>query len=663
VALSAALAMTACASLQTTPQQEQALAQWRGCQSRFPTATLDSISPEGKIAFSYKRPADLMGMNDCLEQAAARTAATPPTLAEPVSRPAPPPRPSVVPPAVAYSYRIVDDRTAGTTGNGDGRIQRGETVVLALLFKNVGQAPVERVSVDLAADSLALEPPRVEIGALRPSETKPGRVAVDVPAGFPASQLLVRVAVRAGEAVVLQDDLRLTVDAGPPRQIRAVSKSVVVADVSAQIRSGAGAEMPVIAVANPTQPLVVTGEVGDWYRLRLSDTDSGWVLKRDVKDPTHAHADTPTVRPPAVIGVFQHAPPVIALASPADGQQITADRVQLIGSVGSANGLEGIAITVNGRPVAMQGARGIAVKPASAASLDFSERIALVEGRNQIVVTATDAQHQSASRTVTVTRLAEHGQIHAVLIGISRYAAIRSLRYADRDAMALAEYLEKQVGVPRANITLLVNDQATLVNLKRVLGTELKRRAAEKDTVIIFYAGHGAPEADAANPDDDGLEKYLVPHDGDPRDLYTTGLPMREVENILQRLSAERVVVITDACYSGATGGRTFSTGSRRAVVSDNFLARLSRGRGRVVLTASRASEVSEERDELKHGVFTYYLLEGLRGGADLDGDGVITVDEIYAYVSRKVPTATGQNQHPLKKGEVEGQLILGRTR
>ncbi len=81
-----------------------------------------------------------------------------------------------------------------------------------------------------------------------------------------------------------------------------------------------------------------------------------------------------------------------------------------------------------------------------------------------------------------------------------------------------------------------------------------------------------------------------------------------------------------------------------------------------MVLTASRASEVSEEREDLGHGVFTYYLLEGLKGKADLDGDGVITVDEIYTYVSKKVPEVTGQNQNPVKKGEVEGQLILGRV-
>ena len=58
--------------------------------------------------------------------------------------------------------------------------------------------------------------------------------------------------------------------------------------------------------------------------------------------------------------------------------------------------------------------------------------------------------------------------------------------------------------------------------------------------------------------------------------------------------------------------------------------------------------------------VFTYYLLEGLRGKADVNKDGIITVDEVYNYVSINVPKATGQAQHPVKKGSVEGQLIMG---
>ncbi len=93
--------------------------------------------------------------------------------------------------------------------------------------------------------------------------------------------------------------------------------------------------------------------------------------------------------------------------------------------------------------------------------------------------------------------------------------------------------------------------------------------------------------------------------------------------------------------------------------ISDAFLDRITIGKGKIILTASGANEVSEEDEKLEHGVFTYYLLEGLRGKADIDGDGLVTVDEAYRYVSKRVPDATNQTQHPVKKGAVEGQLIL----
>jgi uncharacterized caspase-like protein len=96
-----------------------------------------------------------------------------------------------------------------------------------------------------------------------------------------------------------------------------------------------------------------------------------------------------------------------------------------------------------------------------------------------------------------------------------------------------------------------------------------------------------------------------------------------------------------------------------RANIADTFLERIVAGRGKVIITASAANEVSVEKDELQHGVFTYYLLEGLRGAADTDQDGIVTVDEAYSYVSEKVPRATGQEQHPVKKGSIEGNLVM----
>jgi hypothetical protein len=61
------------------------------------------------------------------------------------------------------------------------------------------------------------------------------------------------------------------------------------------------------------------------------------------------------------------------------------------------------------------------------------------------------------------------------------------------------------------------------------------------------------------SPDGDGLEKYLLPYEANPNDLYASALPMREVAYIFNRIRSERLVFVADACYSGASGGRTVS--------------------------------------------------------------------------------------------------------
>ncbi|MCP4298746.1 MAG: hypothetical protein GY786_24450, partial [Proteobacteria bacterium] len=118
-----------------------------------------------------------------------------------------------------------------------------------------------------------------------------------------------------------------------------------------------------------------------------------------------------------------------------------------------------------------------------------------------------------------------------------------------------------------------------------------------------------------------------------------------------------------DSCYSGASGGRTINVSGIRASLSDTFLDRIASGKGTVIITASGANEVSMESDEFEHGIFTYFLLEGLKGKADIDRDGLITVDELYRFVSDNVVRASGQEQHPVKKGRVEGRFVFGVVR
>jgi hypothetical protein len=353
-------------------------------------------------------------------------------------------------------------------------------------------------------------------------------------------------------------------------------------------------------------------------------------------------------------------PPVIAIATPQGGAIVEHDTVALAGVAEHATGIAQLDILVNGE-VAKRSARpdapGAGKDPHRA---EFSERVRLREGKNEIAVVAHSAEGHSAKKTLSIEYRKRPTRVWAVIIGINRYKHLPRLRYAVNDAQAFHRYLIEVNGVPREQIWLLLDEEATLDRIRSVLGTQLRRQAEKDDMVIVFLAGHGTTERDASSLDGDGLEKYILPHNADPKDLYATGLPMNEIARVFQRLGSERLVFITDTCYSGASGGRTIPVTGTRASLSGAFLDRLSRGKGRVILAASDANEVSAEKEELQHGVFTYYLLEALRGKADFDGDGVITVDEVYRYVSDKVPLATGQEQHPVKKGEMTGQIVLG---
>jgi len=354
------------------------------------------------------------------------------------------------------------------------------------------------------------------------------------------------------------------------------------------------------------------------------------------------------------------APPLLLITGPEDGQQVESGSVRLTGAVEGKQGLKSFEIFLNGRPLEASGERGIRqVGESAPRRLNFDRKIQLDEGTNQLRVVVTDVDDLSAEKALWVQYHPKRRNVWAVVVGINDYPKLPKLKYAVNDAQAFYRLLVEENRVPPENVTLLTNEQASLVNLRSTLGTRVKNVARENDMVIIFFAGHGATERDAASPDGDGLEKYLLPFDTDPADLYTTAMPMVEVARILNRIRSERLVFIADACYSGGSGGRTVSVSGLRANIGDGFLERVVGGRGKVIITASAANEVSVEKDDLQHGVFSYYLLEGLRGKADLDRDSMITVDEAYRYVYDQVPRATGQEQHPVKKGSVEGNLVL----
>ncbi|MCD4674400.1 MAG: caspase family protein [Desulfobacula sp.] len=359
--------------------------------------------------------------------------------------------------------------------------------------------------------------------------------------------------------------------------------------------------------------------------------------------------------------------PVVLISGPEDNTSVKVPYALLHVFAVDDKGIEDIIVTLNDAPVELDITRGIKTvndkKRKNSQKIQFKQRLKLTHGQNTIKVKATDINGISTEETITITRQIERGQIFAAIIGINEYQSVRHLKYAVNDAKAFKNYLKYNIGVPEKNLFYLTDKQASKRNLQKILGTHLKRSASKEDTVFIFFAGHGAVESDPGNPDGDGFEKYLLPYDADLNDLYTSSISMDEIRKIFQRIRSERIIFIADSCYSGASGGRTILTSSSRANLSDNFLERISKGKGRIIISSCAANEVSQEDDNFKHGLFTYYLLKGLRSEADFDNDGLISVGEIFGYVSKTVPSASGQNQHPVKRGDLEGQFFIGRVK
>jgi len=236
----------------------------------------------------------------------------------------------------------------------------------------------------------------------------------------------------------------------------------------------------------------------------------------------------------------------------------------------------------------------------------------------------------------------------AVVIGIGEYESedIPDLEYAGSDSDAIHEFLTSEAAGPfdADHVLYLKDEQATGAAMREALFVFLQQ-ADWDDMVFIYYAGHGAP--DPNRPDN----LYLLPYDADVNALAATGFPMWDVKTALRRqISAERVIVIADACHSAGTSEEAIP-GVDENNVAGSFTGLFTPSR-RLMMTAADANEFSLEDERWDgHGVFTYYLLEGLRGEGDGNADGIVTFSELFEFVSASVVTATEGRQNPQRSG------------
>lgn len=224
-------------------------------------------------------------------------------------------------------------------------------------------------------------------------------------------------------------------------------------------------------------------------------------------------------------------------------------------------------------------------------------------------------------------------QAYALIIGISSYPNLpqsAQLKYADQDARELREFLVgDKGGFRQENVTLLLNQEATHDQIFRELD-RLQNLSGPDSLALIFFAGHGAVNKSG--------QSFLVASDTRIDDPLNTAVDMNLFNIAVQKLRSRSAVIISDACHSGALGDLLNSSGTGAvSSVSAKSFAEPSRNQSSFIFSAASPTQASVERPSLQHGLFTYYMLKGLEGLADGDGDGIVTSRELYGYVADRI--------------------------
>jgi hypothetical protein len=250
-------------------------------------------------------------------------------------------------------------------------------------------------------------------------------------------------------------------------------------------------------------------------------------------------------------------------------------------------------------------------------------------------------------------------EIFALVVGVSSYRSkdIKPLRYADKDARLMAEHLASAAGagIGPDHMLLLLNEQATR---EAILGAfrDFLTRSGPNDIVFLYFAGHGLTSTREQ-------ATYFLGYDAELPSLSGTAVDQRDIARLLtEQVRAGKIVFFLDACHGGGLGLTGARLRGANTVVSRALLTEMvTKKNGTVFLTASRAMEQSYEGEQWGggHGVFTHYLVEGLRQGADADGNRRVTVDELAAYLMDKVKADTDGLQHPELKGFFDNNLVL----
>jgi hypothetical protein len=231
-------------------------------------------------------------------------------------------------------------------------------------------------------------------------------------------------------------------------------------------------------------------------------------------------------------------------------------------------------------------------------------------------------------------------KVWAVVVGVARYVHMPVLKYTDDDAYHIYAFLKSPEGgaLPDAQIRVLIDEDATRPNILRTM-RQTFMKADDNDVVLLYYSGHGLPG-------------YFLPVDFDG---FNNKVDHEDIKAIFKESKAKHKICLADACHSGTL--TAMKVAPSEVAIQKFYQAFENSGGGTALLLSSKGDEFSLEDGGLRQGVFSHFLIRGLKGEADKDSNKIVTIQELFEFVFAKVTSYTGNAQTPTITGKFDPKM------
>ncbi|MCB0626222.1 MAG: caspase family protein [Saprospiraceae bacterium] len=239
-------------------------------------------------------------------------------------------------------------------------------------------------------------------------------------------------------------------------------------------------------------------------------------------------------------------------------------------------------------------------------------------------------------------RKAQKIKVWAVVIGVSSYNHMPTLRYTDDDAYRMYAFLKSPEGgaLSDEQVRILIDEDATKDGIVEVM-KEVFYKAGPNDLVFLYYSGHG-------------LKGAFLPIDFDG---FNNKLEHEEINAILSESPAKYKLCIADACHSGSL--LAMKSGEVKGILESYYNTLAQASPGTALIMSSKSEETSLESSGLRQGVFSHFLIRGLKGEADSNKDKIVTVQELYNFIFSNVRQYTGNRQSPVIRGDFDEKMTV----